>query len=90
MAETLFVSAFIRVIADLNRRAVFHALEAMLFVKRGEVLRVSSLQLFLVVCTGRGDNDLLRGDDERSLGGRATVIVLRKRKIKNPRFVKDL
>ena len=69
---------------------MFHALEAMLFVKRGEVLRVSALQLFLIVCTGRGNNDLLRGDDERSLGGRATVIVLRKRKIKNPRFVKDL
>ena len=69
---------------------MFHVLEAMLFVKRGEVLRVSALQLFLVVCTGRGNNDLLRGDDERSLGGRATVIVLRKRKIKNPRFVKNL
>ena len=66
---------------------MFHALEAMLFVKRGEVLRVSALQLFLVVCTGRGDNDLLRGDDERSLGGRATVIVLRKRKIKNQECV---
>ena len=58
--------------------------------KRGEVLRVTALQLFLVICTGRGDNDLLRGDDERSLGGRATVIVLRKRKIKNPRFFKNL
>ena len=32
MAETLFVSAFIRVIAELNCCAVFHALEAMLFV----------------------------------------------------------